>query len=321
MLTTGVSQLDKRSPEVILEPNENYWDPARRPSSRIVFDNIVSKSDALKSVASGDGKIDVVTSLTPADAKAFNGGDRAKIVSSPAKTVLVAIFNENKPGSVWANKALRQAMNMAVDRDAMIRDAAGGYGMVIPAMIQPGRYGFNKDIASYKLDAAKAGPVIKAANIPGNTVIIAGGPDDAPVVAALTKDLAAVGLKVTARLGDAAVQGTDWDLKVQFHFDWTPEFPVGVVHREFFGKDGGFRAMPVDAGFDTLYSELLKTEPSKQEPIVRKVEQYVHDKADVLFLYSPNTLAAVSNRVHFVPYETFMLELAETGVNKKASSN
>ena len=321
MLTTGVSQLDKRSPEVILEPNENYWDPARRPSARIVFDNIASKAEALRSVAAGDGKVDIVTSLTPAEAKAFKGGDRAKIVSSPAKTLLVGIFNENKPGSVWANKALRQAMNMAVDRAAMVRDAAGGYGMVIPAMIQPGRFGFNKEVAAYKLDAAKAGPVIKAANIPGNTVIIAGGPDDGPVVAALTKDLAAVGLKVTSRLGDAAAQGTDWDIKLQFHFDWSPAFPVGVVHREFFGKDGGFRAMPVDAGFDALYTELLKTEPSKQEPIVRKVEQYVHDKADVLFLYSPYTLAAVSNRVHFVPYETFMLELAETTVNKKAAQN
>jgi peptide/nickel transport system substrate-binding protein len=47
----------------------------------------------------------------------------------------------------------------------------------------------------------------------------------------------------------------------------------------------------------------------------------VHDQADVLFLYSPAVVFAVSNRVHFTPYDTFMLELAETGVNQKRTEN
>jgi len=52
---------------------------------------------------------------------------------------------------------------------------------------------------------------------------------------------------------------------------------------------------------------------------VCEIEAYVHDQANVLFLYSPATLFAVSNHVHFTPYDTFMLELAETGVNQKRS--
>ena len=40
--------LDKRAPKVTLEPNENYWNPARMPQARFVFDNVIPKDEALK---------------------------------------------------------------------------------------------------------------------------------------------------------------------------------------------------------------------------------------------------------------------------------
>ncbi len=45
---------------------------------------------------------------------------------------------------------------------------------------------------------------------------------------------------------------------------------------------------------------------------MREVERYLQDEAKALFLYSPFTLFAVSDRVAFTPYDTCMSELAET---------
>ena len=313
-----MSVLDKRSPEVVLEPNPTYWNPERKPTSEIVFDNIISKADALRSVASGDAKVDIVTQLTPAEAHAFRS-DHAKVVSSDAKTVLVGVFNQNKDGSVWRDVALRRAMNMAIDRAALLAGAGGGYGQVIPAMIQPGRFGADPALKPYPYDAAKAKAAIAAAHVPGDVVTVSADESLAPVVEGLAKDLAKVGLTVKADYDPATAK--EDDIKLVFAFDWTSAFPVGVVHREFFGKDGAFRAMPVDAKFDSMYDALLKTtDEGKQEAQVRAIEDYVHDQADVLFLYSPATLYAVSDRVHFKPYDTFMLELAETGVNQKSGA-
>jgi len=312
--------LDKRSPEVVLDPNPTYWNPARKPTSRIVFDNIISKADALRSVASGDGKVDIVTQLTPGEARAFKGGDRAKLMVNDAKTILVGVFNENKANSPWKDVALRRAMNMAVDRDALLANAGGGYGKVVPALIQPGRFGYNAALKPYPYDAAKAKAVIATAKIPGNTVVIAADESLKPVVDDIAKNLAAVGL--TVKPDYDAVPGKEWDIKLTFAFDWTSAFPVGVVHREFFGKDGAFRTMPEDAQFDAMYSTLLKTTDEKeQEKQVMAIEAHVHDQAEALFLYSPAVVFAVSNRVHFTPYDTFMLELAETGVNQKRTEN
>jgi len=313
-----VSVLDKRSPEVVLEPNPNYWNPARKPTSRIVFDNIISKKDALHSVEMGDGKVDIVTQLSPAEAHAFKGGEHAKLMVEASKTAIVGIFNENKAGSPWKDVALRRAMNMAIDKTALLAGAGGGYGQVIPAFIQPGRFGANPELKPYAYDAGKAKTVIEGAKIPGGAIVIAAGADMTPIVEGIAKNLAAVGLKVTQDSGEKPADG--WDIKLTFAFDWTSAYPVGVMHREFFGKDGGYRTMPEDTKFDKMYTQLTKTTDEKaQEKIVREIEAYVHDQANVLFLYSPATVFAVSNRVHFTPYDTFMLELAETGVNQKRS--
>ncbi len=313
MLADGISTLDTRSPQVVLEPNLTYWDPKRTPKVRIVYENAIPKEEAIKSAAAGDGRVDVVTDLTPAEAHAFQGDSVAAIHAQPAKTVLAGVFNENKPDSPWRNLEVRRAVNMAIDREAVIKRRVHGYGSVMPAFIQPGRYGAVPGMAAYKQDTAAAAAAIEKAGLKGREILLLASPDWQGVVEVLTEDLAKVGLTVRADYSKTEPEG--WDIKLVWHFDWSPQYPVGVVHREFFGSNGAHRAMPADPAFDALYAKLLRTphQPA-QEGVVREVEQYVHDQARALFLISPHTLFAVSNRVNFVAYDTCMSELAETTI-------
>ena len=313
MLADGISTLDTRSPQVVLEPNLTHWNPGRIPKVRIIYENAISKAEAIKSVAAGDGKVDVVTDLTPAEAHAFQGGSVAAIHSQPAKTVLAGVFNENKSGSPWTDLEVRRAMNMAIDRDAVLQRGVHGYGSAMPAFIQPGRYGADPGLESYKLDEAAAAAAIEKAGLKGREILVLASPDWEGVVEVMTANLAKVGLKVRADYSKTEPEG--WDIKLVWHFDWSPQYPVGVVHREFFGSNGAHRAMPEDPQFDALYAKLLRTphQPA-QEAVVQEVERYVHDQARALFLISPSTLFAVSNRVSFVAYDTCMSELAETTV-------
>jgi len=195
----------------------------------------------------------------------------------------------------------------------VLKDGVHGYGSVMPAFIQPGRYGAVPDMAAYAQDTAAAAKAIEAAGLKGREVLLLASPDWKGVVEVLTADLAKVGLVVKTDYSKTEPEG--WDIKLVWHFDWSPQYPVGVVHREFFGANGAHRAMPEDPAFDALYAKLLRTphQPA-QEAVVREVEQYVFDQARALFLISPSTLFAVSNRVNFVAYDTCMSELAETSV-------
>ncbi len=105
VLTEGVSLIDSRSDRVVMEPNPTYWNPARRPSVRIVYDNVIGKAEGIKSVAAGDGRVDVVFDLTPDEANAFPASEHGRIQTKQAKTILTGVFNENRPDSPWRTSA------------------------------------------------------------------------------------------------------------------------------------------------------------------------------------------------------------------------
>ncbi len=313
MLTEGYSTITKRTDEVVMEPNETYWNPARKPSVRIVYDNAIDKVEAIRSVAAGDGRIDVVFDLVPDAAHAFKS-DKAAVQTKRSKTVLAGVFNENKPKSPWVLPDLRKALNLALDRPRILKEGAYGYGEIMPVFIQDGRYGCDAALKAYAQDLGTAAKLIEQGGIKGQDVVIVASPTYARVVDEIIKDLGKVGLNGKAVITkDPPPDG--WDVKLEWYFDWSPQYPVGVVHREFFGKGGILRMAPEDPAFDALYDKLLKTvRQPDQEEVVKEVERYCHDNAKALFLYSPYTLFAVSNRVGFTPYDTCMSELAETVV-------
>ncbi len=308
VLQSGVSTLAKRSPEVVMEPNPSYWNKDRVPKARIVFDNIIARADAIASVAAGDGKIDVVSNLTVDEAKAFKS-DKAKIVANNSKTVLAGVINQKK-GGPWADVSVRKALNMAIDKDAVVKDGLGGYGSVLAAMIQPGRVGANAALKPYAFDPAAAKAVFEKAGV--KAVTIKGG--SKAVVDSMAASLAKAGVTATAFDG----KDDSWDINLVEHFDWSPGFAAGVVYREFFAKGGGFLASADSSMFDALYDKALANpDPAAQAKVMNEMEQWAYDTAPAVFLASPNQLYAVSNRVMFTPYETWMLELAETSVAAK----
>ena len=268
----------------------------------------MSKADALKAVAMGDKKLDIVTMLSVADAKAFDGKGNAHIQSKNAKTVLAAVFNQTAADSPWKNIKLRQAVNMAIDRAALLKDAGGGYGVLMPAFIQPGRVGADESLKQYPYAPDEAAAEIKKDGMAGKTITIGATEDYAPLVKQMGDELQKVGL--TLKQVDAKDKTADMTLV--WHFDWSPGYPVGVVYREFFGKDGGFVEGSDTTKFDEMADKVIATEdPKDQEKVVQQIEAYEHEQANVLYLYSPATLFAVSNRTIFTPYDTFMFEGAE----------
>lgn len=310
MLKDGVSTLEKRAPVVTLVPNPNYWNKARMPKATMQFDNVISKSEALDEVMKG-GKVDIVTELTPAEAAQVRKSKNAHVVESKAKTVLVGVFNQESSSSKWNDARLRKAVNLAVDRSAVVKDGMGGYGTVIGSMIIPGQFASTPGMKPYGYNPAAAKQALSRAGV--STITIVSDDGHRGVADAIAKSMEKAGVSVNI-VGEAK---GDWDIMLVEHFDWSPNFPVGVVYREYFGEDGGFRKGPVDPKLGDLIAKTYATSSlAKQEQLTREIDNYVHNNAQVLLLPSPSKLYAVSNKVNFVPYKTTVLELAETTIKK-----
>ena len=62
----GFSTPEKRADRVVLEANTAYWDTNRLPRvQRIIFDNTLSQQEAVELVKTSEGRVDLVTGLSP----------------------------------------------------------------------------------------------------------------------------------------------------------------------------------------------------------------------------------------------------------------
>jgi Bacterial extracellular solute-binding proteins, family 5 Middle len=144
----GFSLPDKRSDRVVLEANLAYWDPARFPRlHRIIFDNTLNQKEALELVKTGEGRVDLVTGLSPLETLRVAQSPFAAVVKNRGALVTVfGQFNMRKAGSLWHDVRLRQAVNYAINREDLIRYATKGNGEIIPALIPIRGYGYDPDL-------------------------------------------------------------------------------------------------------------------------------------------------------------------------------
>ena len=91
--------------------------------------------------------------------------------------------------------------------------------------------------------------------------------------------------------------------------------PPAVVHREFFGSDGAFRAGPPVPEFDRLFEDLItRIDPDEARRRAEEIDRWCYEESAVLALCTPQALYAVNRNVDFKAYRT-TFELAETEVS------
>jgi ABC-type transport system substrate-binding protein len=131
-IVEGFSTFEKRSDRVVLEAHPHYWDASRLPRlHRIVFDNALSHRDALELVKSGEGLVDLVNELRPVETLSVARSPFTKVVTRRGTLVTVfGQFNMRNAGSPWHDVRLRRAINLAVNREELIRDIKGHEAVV-----------------------------------------------------------------------------------------------------------------------------------------------------------------------------------------------
>lgn len=101
--------------------------------------NISFFSDEKSAVeAFNSGLIESIATISPSDAVDIASSTKtAHIVTSPLPRIFGVFFNQNH-APVLADKTVRQALNMATDRDVVIKEVLGGYGTAITSPLPSG---------------------------------------------------------------------------------------------------------------------------------------------------------------------------------------
>ena len=105
--------------------------------SNITFNFFADEAKAL--AALDNGSIDSMPSVSagPAARLATDSAQAYTILSTPLPRVFGVFFNQNH-SAVLADKTVRQALDMSIDRNAIIKTVLSGYGLPIHSPLPPG---------------------------------------------------------------------------------------------------------------------------------------------------------------------------------------
>jgi peptide/nickel transport system substrate-binding protein len=142
-----------RDQEVVLRANPDYWygTPA---IEEIVFRPIPEASSRVAELITGG--VDVITNLSPEAIPAVEGSGQAEARTVPSIRNIFIVLNVTGEGPL-DDPRVRQALNHAVDKDAIIRSILGGDGVANGCPLNPYMYGYVEELcAPFAYDPERA---------------------------------------------------------------------------------------------------------------------------------------------------------------------
>jgi peptide/nickel transport system substrate-binding protein len=321
-----------RSDRVVLAAKPNHWNRDRGPNvGSVVFRNDVDPAEALDLVCNTEGEVDILTEVAPPDAQAVLNSEHAKLVCVDALRVLTCLINRDAEDVPLGDVRARRALNMAVDRDGLIRTAFAGYAHPLSGLTAPYQAGVPEGQQPYWYDPEGARELLRDAGWRrGRELRLAALPDMEGVARLLADQYrnalgVEVGLTIIPQDGVLAAQHAlvektlplPFDLLVFPWFDLLADAPPAVLHREFYHSTGAFRTGPPVPEFEDLMGRFATAIDDSLVGYATEIDRLVHNEALSVFLCAPQALYAVNRNVTGFEGYSATFELAEAAVSDR----
>ncbi|MCO8051093.1 MULTISPECIES: dipeptide ABC transporter periplasmic-binding protein DppA [Proteus] len=159
---TGPFQLQQyqKDSRILYKANDQYW--GKKPDiDRLVFS--ITPDASVRYAKLQKGECQVMPFPNPADIEKMKQNSDINLLEQPGLNVGYISFNvEKKP---LDNQKVRQALSMAVNKDAIIEAVYQGAGQKAKNLIPPTMWGYNDDIVDYEYNPEKAKALLKEAGL------------------------------------------------------------------------------------------------------------------------------------------------------------
>lgn len=147
--------------QIVLERNENYWGD-KPPIKHVTIKPIEEPGTRVSSLQAGE--LDLITNLPPEQVKEVPAYKDVSGIEFP-------IVKLNSRDGITKNVKVRQALNYAVDKEALAKDLLGGYADPVNGQLaKEAVFGYNPDLEPYPYDPAKAKQLLQEAGVAGQSI-------------------------------------------------------------------------------------------------------------------------------------------------------
>ncbi len=289
---------------VTLEANPDYWGEPPKIKT-LIFKPMREASTRIAAIQTGAA--DIVTNVPADQAAALNNSSNFSIQAVPSLLVVYFGIDSITPGPL-TNQQVRQAINLAIDRQTIVKDILRGYGKVSSSAVSDEVFGFDSSLTPYPYDPAKAKELLKAAGYPNGFSLTLDGPIgrysmDTDVEQAVAGYLQNIGIQ-------AKVRTHEWGQYASMHFGvdnpgslymlgwggsgtFIPELALTPLF-----KSGENFSTTKDPELDKLMQMGgQSTDPATRAGYFKQAQQRIYDQAYRVFLFQQDDIYGVSNRV------------------------
>lgn len=311
----------KRDQEIVLEKNPDYWKEGLPKLDKVTFKVIPEASTRLAELQTGN--IDVMKRVEVAQAETVKDSSFLELIDVGTPTVFSLRFDPGqKP---MDNKLVRQAINYAVDKQAIIDEILSGFGHQISTYQSELSFGNNPDLEPYPYDPEKAKELLAEAGVAEGTtldVYIPGNDGNfKEITQAVAFYLEEVGLKMninsvdnTTLISELVPNGKAGHMYRQGWGGWTLDFDntAYLMYHEGEQWNPSFKDEKVE---ELLAAQRATVDQEEREAIFMELTELLHDLAPELNLYQAVDLYAANNRLeNFQPPHDDRMRLEEVSV-------
>src|SRR5262245_22424238 len=306
----------QKNERIVVEANDAHWTgkPAVRRATWRPIPELGARIAALQT-----GQADLIVNVPPDQVSMLQASKNIRIEKVPSCRIISFTIAQIKGGPL-ADKRVRQALNHAVDMQAILDAVLLGNGKRLNSWMPPNVWGYDPAIPVYEYNPQKAKELLAAAG-QSNLTLTLQAPNgrwamDKDIAQAVAGQLTETGIKTTVKIigewgayvrtildhktEDIAMSG--WCLPSLEPDNWvTPNLHTGEPVSQYSNPE-------VDKLMEQARSE-MNTEKRKQ--LYSQLLRVIRDEAPYIFGYQQMDIYGVNNRIKWTPRGDETIRLTE----------
>jgi peptide/nickel transport system substrate-binding protein len=311
--------------QVTVAANADYWGTAAGVD-QIVFRPITDANTRVSEMLGGG--LDLMVEVPPDSVQVFAQRDEFTVYEQAGPHLWFLILNLRE--GPFTSKAMRQAVNYAIDKEGLVENVLQGTATVADSPIPPAfDWAYNEDLDPYPYDPARAQELIAEAGYNGEELVFyvteggSGMLDPIPMGTAIQADLEAVGINVSIEtyewntfLGrvNPGLEGKADMAQMAWMTNDPDTLPFLALRTEAFPEAGGFNSgYYSNPEVDRLLNQARQaTDQAERARLYREVQAIVYEDAPWVFVANwQQNAVAVSDLQGFSLQPSFLLQLGQ----------
>jgi peptide/nickel transport system substrate-binding protein len=308
----------ERDVRVVLEANDAYW--KGKPKVRTVAFRPIPE-DASRIAAIQRGEVDIIDAVPYDRIKELQGIASVRISQRQGEQIYVGL--DTLRVEPFKKREVRQALNHAVNADALVKNLLLGYAVRLNGPFFPTTPGYDEKLPAYAYDPERAKRMLAQAGYPGGFDVefavspafqgIAKGTE---VGEAIAGQLGRVGVRAKITVQDSAAIFSAYSAKKlqMYLFAWKSSPEAGrhletLLHSRTRGYY--YQNPEADRLIDAYFAAL---DPRKRREAGRELHAFLREDAPWIFLYQQMDLFAVRKPVGWEAKPDYLMRMRDVSV-------